>query len=86
MHDLPVEGSAPTDLDSTQGLPDFINRTIACLGELGENYVVYCSELSYLQQRLAEGRFHLAVLGQFKRGKSTLLNALLGDDLLPTDI
>ena len=86
MHDLPVEGSAPTDLDSTQGLPDFINRTIACLGELGENYVVYCSELSYLQQRLVEGRFHLAVLGQFKRGKSTLLNALLGDDLLPTDI
>ena len=33
--------------------------------------------LTTLRERLAEGRFHLAVLGQFKRGKSTLLNALL---------
>jgi hypothetical protein len=28
----------------------------------------------------------LAVLGQFKRGKSTLLNALLGEPLLPTSV
>ncbi|MCZ7567399.1 MAG: dynamin family protein [Ardenticatenaceae bacterium] len=36
-----------------------------------------------LRERLEEGRFHLAVLGQFKRGKSTLLNALLGEPFLP---
>lgn len=36
--------------------------------------------------RLEEGRFHLAVLGQFKRGKSTLLNALLGTPLLPMGV
>lgn len=42
--------------------------------------------LSELQARLQEGCFRLAVLGQFKRGKSTFLNALLGEDLLPTDI
>jgi len=29
---------------------------------------------------------HLAVLGQFKRGKSTFVNALLGEELLPTAI
>ena len=28
----------------------------------------------------------LAVLGQFKRGKSTFINALLGDDVLPTGV
>lgn len=39
-----------------------------------------------LEQRLESGLFRLAVLGQFKRGKSTLINALLGSDLLPTDI
>ncbi|MDP2872500.1 MAG: dynamin family protein [Bacillota bacterium] len=42
--------------------------------------------LSGLAQRLRERRFHLAVLGQFKRGKSTLLNALLGESLLPTAV
>jgi GTPase Era involved in 16S rRNA processing len=39
--------------------------------------------LQDLQERLTTGRFHLAVLGQFKRGKSTLLNALLGEPFLP---
>jgi small GTP-binding protein len=36
--------------------------------------------------RLAADRFNLAVLGEFKRGKSTLVNALLGRDLLPTGV
>ena len=42
--------------------------------------------LQELQGRLAAGRFHLAVLGQFKRGKSSLLNALLGEPFLPTAV
>ena len=36
--------------------------------------------------RLAEDRFNLAVVGQFKRGKSTLMNAIIGRDLLPTGV
>jgi hypothetical protein len=36
--------------------------------------------------QLANGRFSLAVLGEFKRGKSTLINALLGEEVLPTDV
>jgi hypothetical protein len=44
------------------------------------------ARLRDLQARLDAGRFHLAVLGQFKRGKSTLLNALLGEPFLPTAI
>jgi predicted GTPase len=34
--------------------------------------------------RLGAGRFHISVVGEFKRGKSTLVNALLGRELLPT--
>jgi GTP-binding protein EngB required for normal cell division len=37
-------------------------------------------------ERLDEGRFFVAVLGQFKRGKSTLINALAGSELLPTGV
>ncbi len=36
--------------------------------------------------RLADSRFNLAVVGQFKRGKSTLMNAIIGRDLLPTGV
>jgi len=39
-----------------------------------------------LRERLLAGRFHLAVVGQFKRGKSTLLNALLGEEVLPSAV
>ncbi len=44
------------------------------------------ADLNELRSRIQSGTFRLAVLGQFKRGKSTLLNALLGLELLPTDI
>jgi GTP-binding protein EngB required for normal cell division len=37
-----------------------------------------------LLSRLAEDRFTVAVTGQFSRGKSTLMNALLGGSYLPT--
>jgi GTP-binding protein EngB required for normal cell division len=36
--------------------------------------------------RIAEGRFYVACVGQFKRGKSTLLNALIEDSILPTGV
>jgi GTP-binding protein EngB required for normal cell division len=41
------------------------------------------AEAATLRDRLSTGQFHLAVLGQFKRGKSTLINALLGAEILP---
>lgn len=37
-----------------------------------------------LVARLAEDRFQLVVVGQFKRGKSSLMNAIVGRPLLPT--
>jgi predicted GTPase len=39
-----------------------------------------------LATRVAEGRFFLVAVGQFKRGKSTLLNALIGEAILPTGV
>lgn len=42
--------------------------------------------LRHLAQRWQEKTFNLMVLGQFKRGKSTLINALLGVNILPTGV
>ena len=39
-----------------------------------------------LMAKLAEDRFTLAVVGQFKRGKSSLMNAVIGRELLPVGV
>jgi small GTP-binding protein len=39
-----------------------------------------------LAARMGAARYHIAVLGDFKRGKSTLINALLGQALLPSGV
>jgi GTP-binding protein EngB required for normal cell division len=44
------------------------------------------SRFRTLHRRLECERLQLAVLGQFKRGKSTFINALLGDNVLPTGV
>ncbi|MBP6744382.1 dynamin family protein [bacterium] len=41
------------------------------------------SRLKAFCQKVENATFNLAVVGEFKRGKSTLVNALLGDNLLP---
>ncbi|HAZ42933.1 MAG TPA: hypothetical protein DDW76_13515 [Cyanobacteria bacterium UBA11369] len=43
-------------------------------------------DLTLATQNLRRGVFRLLVLGDMKRGKSTLLNALLGENLLPSDV
>ncbi|MGB0064375.1 MAG: dynamin family protein, partial [Terracidiphilus sp.] len=40
-------------------------------------------EARELAARVSEGRFYVACVGQFKRGKSTLLNALVGREVVP---
>ncbi|HWP37183.1 MAG TPA: dynamin family protein [Gemmatimonadales bacterium] len=49
-----------------------------------------CAEIAddaeQLADRTAAGRFYVACVGQFKRGKSTLINALLDTDALPVGV
>ena len=47
---------------------------------------VTSKSLSETRTKLEEEAFNLVVLGQFKRGKSTFINALLGESILPTAI
>ena len=63
-----------------------LNRLVDLLNELDESFYGNVKRLRELRERLTEERFHLAVLGQFKRGKSTLINALIGEPLLPTSV
>ncbi|MGN0587154.1 MAG: dynamin family protein, partial [Oscillospiraceae bacterium] len=36
--------------------------------------------------KIADEHFEVAIVGEFKRGKSTLINALLGEEVLPADV
>lgn len=59
-----------------------------CLEQLAREAGVdaVATEARALAERAADGRFYVACVGQFKRGKSTLLNALVGDAVLPTGV
>jgi GTPase SAR1 family protein len=43
-------------------------------------------EAREIATKIAENRFLLAVLGQFKRGKTSLINSLLGSEVLPVAV
>ncbi len=66
--------------ESTTGL----GRLAEIAGELDEASVA--TDLQQLIARVNEGRFYVACIGQFKRGKSTLLDALVGEPVLPTGV
>ena len=52
--------------------------------ETGADFLA--DEARALAERAAEGRFYVACIGHFKRGKSTLINALVGESILPTGV
>ncbi len=56
----------------------------ALAAEAGESDLA--AEAAAAADRLGEGQFHLVAVGQFKRGKSTLLNALVGEPILPMGV
>ena len=37
-------------------------------------------------EKIAKEHFEVAIVGEFKRGKSTLINAMLGQEVLPADV
>ncbi|MEH2189402.1 MAG: dynamin family protein [Nostoc sp.] len=43
-------------------------------------------DITVASKNLQQGVFRLLVLGDMKRGKSTFLNALIGENLLPSDV
>jgi GTPase SAR1 family protein len=82
------ERPLPSNIDDEQptDIVDLLDRTVEYLGNALPLTSPIVGRIRDLRERLREERFQLAVLGQFKRGKSTFLNALLGEPLLPTGV
>ena len=86
---VPVaEHSGPGQSDLLNAAPGGIDGAARLLRlanlaeELDSNPI--SEECRELAERVSEGRFYVACVGQFKRGKSTLINALIGQPVLPT--
>ena len=71
--------AGPVTVAATQ-----LERLAHIAAELGD--LALASDARAEHDRLVEARFFVACLGQFKRGKSTLLNALVGQSILPVGV
>lgn len=70
----------------TASLDELLTRAISSSRGSSAAQRQTLERLRDLKTRFEEGRLRVAVIGQFKRGKSTLLNALLGAPVLPTGL
>jgi hypothetical protein len=75
----PSQSSQPA-IENAQAL----SRLAEIADELGETST--STDIRELVGRVNEGRFFVACVGQFKRGKSTLLDALVGESILPIGV
>lgn len=75
-------GNVPAERSSTLDGASRLLRLAGLAEELEAEPIA--EEARELAARVAEGRFYVACVGQFKRGKSTLLNALVGHEVVPT--
>ena len=63
--------------------------SLRSLEEIASQYTKgkqYCGEIRIKAEEISQKTYKVAVIGEFNRGKSTLINALLGTDILPTDV
>jgi len=80
-------GSLASPLDPCEpasGPPMDLEATLAQLASALSDE--RASEVSRLRDRWRDRTFTVLIVGEFNRGKSTVLNALIGRDLLPTGI
>ena len=88
---LIVDGRSQSTVVSKDGIAHTratLLNVLAALDELAASREAQSarSRISLLSRKLERNRFYLTVVGQFKRGKTSFLNALLGAEVLPVAI
>jgi GTPase SAR1 family protein len=82
----PQEIDLPSELKIFQRNRQSLSRLTARLSVVFEQLGIgsRAKALAALRERIDSDRFKVMVLGEFKRGKSTFINALLGEEVLPS--
>lgn len=77
--------------DATEQIEEVRRRTIAVLDDVVEKAGMFelaepPAAFGRCRRKLRENTYKVLVVGEAKRGKSTFVNALIGRDVLPTDV
>lgn len=62
------------------------NELLRCIDEMLIIEAIRGCPCEELREKIEKNTFNLVVVGQFKRGKTSLINALLGADILPVAV
>ena len=89
-----MEGESGTTKAADSSLDEFSSRKafmLHCMSDLQAianelNCDANVDFLRSMKSKLSEEGFNIVVLGGFKRGKSTLINAMVGSGILPTGV
>ena len=73
---------------SYQAMISQTNESMASLSNVCKSLGMddYARTLDLTRARMKEKVFSVGIMGEFKRGKSTVINALLGQEIVPADI
>ena len=70
--------------DMVASLTDSLEQLLALSEELSLSHTA--DSIRETIEKSSDEHFEVAIVGEFKRGKSTLINAMLGQDVLPADV
>ena len=74
-------GSYASYKETVKGLTENLKSLLGLSEEIASNTANYSNI-----EETAEEHFEVAIVGEFKRGKSTLINAMMGQEVLPADV
>jgi small GTP-binding protein len=78
--------NSPTQSSATSSYSKLKTELLGCMDEmLGIENIRGCA-CEDLKEKVRSNAFNLVVVGQFKRGKTSLINALLGAEILPVAV
>jgi GTPase SAR1 family protein len=75
-----IEAGSASEYERLKGL------LIPCIDEMLAEESIRGRPCEGLREKIEANTFNLVVVGQFKRGKTSLINALLGADILPVAV
>lgn len=84
----PTLGGPHSEFSFAEAVPSGaqLAQLAGCVDSLAALAVLPVDVVDDLKQKIASQRFDLVVAGQFKRGKTSLVNALIGAELLPVAV
>ena len=86
MENLNIYADSHEDIEKVRARLKMIIDDEMIAKILGEDFIKNMVEWDELIEKRSKEPFTLVILGEFKRGKSTIINALLGKELAPMNI